>query len=412
MGSMRSKLTDKPPLARRRQLLLAGSALCAGSWLPVRIASASGKSAVVAVSAEISHLTSLSDEAIIAGLRIALEDLNKGSGRSGFSWELLTLDNGSIPGRGVAHLRELAQRENLVGVFGGKFSPVVLAMAPVATELKIPLFAPWSAADDITAFPEKSPYVFRLSMRDSWAMSKLVDRAMARGYRTLGLMVPNSSWGRSCVAAIDKKISSISSPGNLRLLREFYNWGGEPTLMPQYHLLQKSGAQALILVANEPEAALLATELAAQPASYQRLPILSHWGLTGGDTVALSKGAILKLDLEFVQSFNFQRNRSAASSRLAQRASAILKTQNIHAFPAQVGIAHAYDLMMLIGSAISQMDKISGPGIVRAMYGIRRHEGVIRTYSRPYSDNRRDALSESDIFLCRYSENGEITPQP
>lgn len=394
----------------RRALLLAGTAAFVGGWLPVRIASASGKSAVIAISAEISHLTSLSDDAIIAGMSIAIEDLNNNPVRGGYSWELLKYDNGSIAGRGVAHLHELARRENLVGVFGGKFSPVVLAMMPLATELKIPLFAPWSAADEITAHPDKSPYVFRLSMRDSWAMSRLVDRALQRGYRTLGLLVPNSSWGRSCVAAIEKKILSIPSPKNPRLVREFYNWGGEPTLLPQYHNLMKSGAQALVLVANEPETALLASELDMQPASYQRLPILSHWGLAGGDTIALSKGAIQKLDIEFVQSFNFQRARSAMATRLGERASRILAVSNIHAFPAQVGIAHAYDLMMMIGSAVSQIDRIDGAAVAKAMTEIRQHQGVIKRYSRPYAENRRDALTESDIFLCRYSEKGEIRP--
>ncbi len=398
--------------AQRRTLLLASGAICANALLPVRLASASGRSATIAVSVEISHLTSLSDEAIIAGLSIALEELNGASGKGGFSWELLKYDNGSIPGRAVAQLHELARRENLVGVFGGKFSPVGLAMSPVATALKIPLFAPWSAADDITAFPEKTPYTFRLSIRDSWAMSRLVERAMARGYRTLGLMVPNSSWGRSCVAAVDKKIASIPLPKKPRLAREFYNWGGEPTLLPQYQNLLNSGAQALLLVANEPEAALLASELAAQPASYQRLPILSHWGLTGGDTIALSKGAILKLDIEFVQSFNFRRSRSPAAARLAGRASQLLGIGNINAFPAQVGIAHAYDLMMMIGSAVSRLDRISGPAVLKAMTEIRQHQGVIRRYTSPYADNRRDAMSESDIFLCRYSDNGEISPIP
>jgi|LNFM01.1.fsa_nt_gb branched-chain amino acid transport system substrate-binding protein len=399
-------------LHRKRALMLAGSALCAGAWLPIRLATAAGKSAVVAVSAEISHLTSLSDDAIITGISIALEDLNLGAGQRGFQWELLKYDNGSISGRGVAHLHELARRENLVGVFGGKFSPVMLAMIPVATELKIPLFAPWSAADDITAYPEKAPYVFRLSIRDGWAMSRLVDRATERGYRSLGLLAPNSSWGRSCLAAIERKILPIPVAKKPRLIREFYNWGGEPTLLPQYHNLLKSGADVLVLVANEPEAALLASELAAQPPAYQRLPVLSHWGISGGDTVALSKGAIQKLDLAFIQSFNFQRSRSAAAARLSERASKLLGIGNMNAFPAQVGIAHAYDLMMMIGSAISPFERISGPDVAKAMTEIRTHQGVIRRYSHPFAGGRRDALSESDIFFCRYTEKGEIRPEP
>ena len=393
----------------RRQLLLAAGALSTGAVLPVRLSNAAGKSAVIAVSAEISHITSLSDEAVIAGLTLALQDLNATTGATGFSWELLKYDNGSIPSRGVAHLRELAKRENLAGIFGGKFSPVVLAMMPVSKDLGIPLFAPWSAADDITADPERAQFVFRLSMRDSWAMSKLVERAVRRGYRTLGLLVPNSGWGRSCVNAIEKKISTLANGPTLT--QQFYNWGGETTLLPQYLALVNAGAQALVLVANESEAALLAGEIVEKPPANRRLPILSHWGITGGDTIGLSKRAILQLDVSFLQTFNFLRAKNPAAARLAARAEKLLEVDNIHAFPAQVGIAHAYDLMMMIGAAIRPLSSINGPAVAKAMTSIQSHQGIVKRYVAPYAHGNRDALSEEDVFFCRYAANGEIRPE-
>jgi len=397
---------------RRRRLLLAGAALSTSALLPIRVSNAAGKSAVIAASLEISHTSSLSDDAILAGLNLAIQDLNTAAGTKGFSWELLTYDNGSIPGRGVAHLHEMAQRENLAGVFGGKFSTVVLAMMPIAKELRIPLFAPWSAADSITASPEQAQFVFRLSMRDGWAMSKLVDRAMQRGYRTLGLLTPNSSWGRSCVNAIEKKISMLTKFKQPVLTRKIYNWGGEPTMLPYYLALANAGADALVLVANEAEAALLASELVASLPANKRLPILSHWGIIGGDAIGQSKRAILELDISFVQTFNFLRTKTPAAASIATRAAKLLGTDSIHAFPAQVGIAHAYDLMMMIGTAISPLAKITGPAVAEAMTGIQSHQGIIKRYVSPYARGSRDALAESDIFFCRYSANGEIQPDP
>lgn len=393
----------------RRQLLLAAGALASGALLPVRLSNAAGKSAVIAISTEISHVTSLSDEAIIAGLTLALQDLNAATGATGFSWELLKYDNGSIPGRAVDHVRELAKRENLAGIFGGKFSPVVLAMMPVSKELGIPLFVPWSAADDITADPERSQFVFRLSMRDTWAMSKIVERAERKGYRTLGLLTPNSGWGRSCVNAIDKKFSTLAN--GPALTKQIYNWGGETTLLPQYLALVDAGVQALVLVANEPEAALLANEIVEKLPANRRLPILSHWGLTGGDTIGLSKRTILQLDISFVQTFNFRRAKNPAAARLATRAAKLLAVDNIHAFPAQVGIAHAYDLMMMIGAAIRPLSSISGPAVAKAMTNIQSHQGIIKRYVAPYARGNRDALSEEDVFFCRYAANGEIRPE-
>ena len=120
-----------------------------------------------------------------------------------------------------------------------------------------------------------------------------------------------------------------------------------------------------MLVANEPEAALLANEIVGKLPANRRLPILSHWGIAGGDTIGLSKRSILQLDISFVQTFNFQRSKNPAAARLATKAAKLLAVDNIHAFSAQVGIAHAYDLMMMIGAAIHPLSSISGPAVVK-----------------------------------------------
>lgn len=397
---------------RRRQLLIAGTALSTSALLPVRVSCAAGKSALIAASLEISHITSLSDDAILAGINLAIQDLNSTASANGFSWEFLTFDNGSIPSRGTAHLRELAKRENLAGVFSGKFSPVVTSMMPLARELRIPIFAPWSAADSITENPEKARFVFRLSMRDTWAMSKLVDRALQRGYQKLGLIRPNSGWGRSCSLAIAKKIASINGTKRLELLTQSYQWGGESTMLPYYLAVENAGADAVILIANEPETALLAYELATNLSRRKKLPFLSHWGLVGGDTISQSKRTIHELDISFVQTFNFMRTKTPAASSIAARAEKILFIDNIHKFPAQVGIAHAYDLMMMIGTAVKKLSRITGPGLAEALTSIKSHQGIIKNYFSPYANGSHDALAESDVFFCRYVSNDEIHPDP
>jgi len=397
---------------RRRQLLIAGTAVSTGALLPVRVSYASGKSALIAASLEISHITSLSDDAILAGINLAIHDLNHTAGNRGHSWELLTYDNGSIPSRATSNLLELAKRENLAGVFGGKFSPAVLSMVPIAKALRIPVFAPWSAADDITGDPDKSQFVFRLSMRDTWAMSKLVDRAIQRGYQKIGLILPNSGWGRSCGNAIKNKLASVNEKNRPAVLRQTYQWGGESTMLPYYLALENQEVGAVILIANEHETAMLASEIVKNLGSRRKLPIFCHWGIVGGDTVGLSENAILKLDVSFVQTFNFMKNKTTATSSIGARAAKMLAIDNIYKFPAQVGIAHAYDLMMMIGSAVKNLPKITGPGVAEALTSIKSHEGIIKKYVSPYANRSHDALAESDVFFCRYASNGEIHPDP
>lgn len=391
----------------RRRLIQAFGAGALGSLLPVEIVTAAGDPAVVALSLEFGHATSLSDNAIATGVQLAIEDLERAAPGSRF--RILQQDNASIPARGQAHMRELARTANVVGVFTGKYSPVVIEMMPLANELEIPIFAPWSAADQITADPKNTPYVFRLSMTDRWAMAAILKRADAQGLRRIGLLAPNSGWGRSCVAAIEnlrKRHPRLDVVGT-----QFYSWGGEATLMPQYLALARAGMDALVFVANEGEAALLATELVrGADRAHLKRPILSHWGLTGGDTVGLSKGAILELDYAFVQTYNFSRARTPLARRVATRAEQKLGIEAIGKFAPQGALAHAYDLMSMVGTAVAGLPKLTGRGVMRAMEDVRNHAGVIKTYAQPYRPGVRDALEEADIFFCRYNRDGALLP--
>ena len=64
----------------------------------------------------------------------------------------------------------------LVSISTGNLKITVEAL-PVFHELKLPLLDPWAAADPTTDHPYKPSYVFRLSLRDSWALQVMIDAA-------------------------------------------------------------------------------------------------------------------------------------------------------------------------------------------------------------------------------------------
>ena len=45
------------------------------------------------------------------------------------------------------------------------------------------------------------------------------------------------------------------------------------------------------------------------------------------------------------------------------------------------------------------------------MTNIQSHQGIIKRYVAPYARCNRDALSEENVFFCRYAANGEIRPE-
>uniref|UniRef100_UPI000AE3A54F hypothetical protein n=1 Tax=Methylogaea oryzae TaxID=1295382 RepID=UPI000AE3A54F len=85
------------------------------------------------------------------------------------------------PARALNNLRELAQDPDVVAVMCTRYSPVVVETLPEIHRLKLPLLDPWAAADGITDNGYIPNYVFRLSLRDAWALAAMMRYAKQKG---------------------------------------------------------------------------------------------------------------------------------------------------------------------------------------------------------------------------------------
>ena len=253
---------------------------------------------LIGLDAEFGHKNSSSARAVQQGMEIAIEEINQAGGvLGGRKLELVLSDNRSITAVAVDNVRELAKKPDLVAVFGGKFSPIYIESLPSVHELGLPLMDPWGSADGITDHSYRPSYTFRLSLKDAWAAPAFVRHAAQKhGASRIGVLLPNTAWGRSNLAALEKAVtgSGVSMVGH-----RWYNWG-DTSLIKLYQELRGAGAQVLILVANETEGSTLVKEMAALPAS-ERMPIISHWGVTGGDFARMTGTALDQLDFSVIQ---------------------------------------------------------------------------------------------------------------
>jgi branched-chain amino acid transport system substrate-binding protein len=291
-------------------------------------------------------------------------------------------------------------------VFGAKFSPVVLEWGPVAQQLGLPIFATWSSADGITDHGIKPSYSFRLSLKDAWAAPTFMRFAsQERNAHRIGVLLPNTGWGRSNQAAISKAAGRF---GVTIVGERWYNWG-DKSLVELYQDLRASGAEAIVLVANEVEGAILVKEVAALPVN-QRLPILSHWGVTGGNFIQLTGDALGKVDFSVIQIYSF----IGAKKPAAQRVLAALKNRygiaDIKSLQSSVGVAHAYDLTHLLARAIDKAGSTDRRKIRDALEKLGPYDGLVRRYARPFTPDRHDALSQDQAFMARYAADGTLLP--
>lgn len=357
---------------------------------------------VIGLSAEFGVNNSVAAQSIEKGILLAINEINSAGGLlGGRKLVIEKRDDRGVPARGIDNLNSLATNKDVVAVFSGRFSPVTLELAPVANRLGILLLAPWSAADSITSQPAPN-YVFRLALTDTWAMLKMLDYANSHGFRRIALFIPNTAWGRSCEAAVQayqKKNSGIS--------RTTFKYNvGETDFRDQLHKAGDYGAQAIILVSNESEGVPLVKQVAEMPKE-KRLPIISHWGIAGGDFVKNAGDSLASVDLVVVQTFTFSGNNSAKAKQVSESFRRFFgnDTNTLHA---QVGFAHAYDLTHLLARAITKAGSSERSAVRKAMEQSDSYEGLASHYQHPFTSTDHEALDSSQLFLGRFDQYGNV----
>ena len=360
---------------------------------------------LIAISAEYGVQSSQTAQSIEKGALVAAAEINAAGGvLGGRKLEVIRRDDRGLHARGIDHLRELADNPEVVAVFCGRFSPVALETAPIANQKQILLLDPWAAADGITKAAGTPNYVFRLSLTDTWAMDTMLRHALSRKLDRLAVFLPNTSWGRISEAAI--RTFATEHPG-LRFAINWYNWG-DVEFNDKLARARADGMKGLLMVANEAEGALLVKQMAALP-SENRLPIISHWGIVGGDFATLVGPALGQVDLAVVQTFSFANARGPRVEKV-KKTYTTLFGDSPASLKAQVGFAHAYDLTHLLARAIDLAGSARRPDIRDAMERLPPFDGLVRRYQRAFSASSHEALSRSQLFMARFAADGTLVP--
>lgn len=371
-------------------------------------AGAAGLSPVlVGFDGEYGVINSTSAQAIEFGIKSAIHEINaRGGVLGGRPLALVTKDNRSVPSRGQANLKAFAAMPDLVAVFGGRFSPVQLQQLDLVHELKIPLLDAWGAADGITDHSHRPSYTFRLSLKDSWAMPRMVEHALKLGKRKIGVLLPNTGWGRSNQKAL---AAAAAARDDVMVVHVgWYNWG-EKDMLSLYKTVLDKGGEALLLVANDIEASGLVRQLGQFP-SVPRIPIVSHWGVTGGDMAEASGPTLQALDFSVVQTFSFFTAEPAAVNTFMASAREVAGIERIDAIVSPVGVGHAYDLMHILAKAIDKAGSTDRAAIRDALESGITHRGLVRDYDPAFTKDNHDALSSRQVFMARLRKDGAVLP--
>jgi len=237
------------------------------------------------------------------------------------------------------------------------------------------------------------------------------------------LILEETPWGNSNLKSMSQALKkyAINTPKVTRFSWNLKGKGARNVL----DTIKQAGSDCIVLVSNAVEGMVLVNEMLKRPKD-ERLPIISHWGITGGNFhEVINSDKRNELDLHFIQScFSFTNEHQSqlaqnVFSQLIQHSKGeIVKPADLKS---AVGFIHAYDLSKLLIHAIKQAG-ITG-NIIADRNAIRLAlesltspiAGLVKTYNKPFSVfdeklnfNAHEALDKENYCMGSFGINDEI----
>ena len=365
------------------------------------VASCQAEEIKIGLVAALTGQSAQSGESITRGLTIAMDEINARGGVLGNKLVLVKRDDESSPPKGVTAARELISNEKVAALFGGIDTPVSLAIVPIANQNKKPFIGVWAAGTGITKNGANPNYVFRVSAQDDLVDVALIKYAMAKfGAKKPGLILVNNPWGESN----EKGLKAAATAAGIPLAGVEKLEQSDVDVTPQLGRLKAAGADTIILVAN---AAPGAQVMKSRERMGWMVPVVSHWGISGGrfdELVGPTAG-----DVHFIQTYSFFSKPTPVSEKLLAELGKRYGVKTPADVIAPVGTANAYDAMMLLAMAIEKAGSTDGDAIRKSLEQLGDYTGLIKTYKAPFADASHEALGADDYIMVRY-DGGKIVP--
>ena len=364
---------------------------------------------------------SASAESMKMGLLTAFSEIDNQIG--GIRIEFVEKNHRGNVVRSRRTMKEFLGDAQALFILGGLHSPPYIKYRQYINENEILLLVPWAAGGPITRYADGTNWVFRLSVDDTKAGLRISDYASnSEKCESPHLLLEDTGWGKSnyrtMTGYFEKEHSYTPAV-------TWFNWGTQ-TGAAKIILrdIVNSGSDCLIFVGNAIEGSVFMRAISETDEA--NLPVLSHWGITGGNFAQnLGAKVLSKLKLDVVQScFSFVSSPETDFSRsVFQQAQKLFPAvlSDYASLRSPTGFIHAYDLGRIVIQAMNEIDLGGDMGTTRKLLRDKLEQlnapvnGLIKTYQRPFaipfsSDNpdAHEALGLSDLCMANFTPEGVI----
>ncbi len=339
-------------------------------------------------------------QSMLAGVKIAADEINLGGGLFGRTIELVAKDDKGDPEAAKQVVQEAIQKDKAVAALGFINTGVALAAQKYYQDARIPVINNVATGVKVTRQflpPEqKENYIFRNSASDVIQAAAIAREAVERRKFTR--------------VAIFHDETPYGVFGKDQLLQELARFDVKPVSIAKFPVgtadmsaalkeAKEAGAQAILTYALGPDLAAIANGRAKMG---WMVPMIGSWTLSLPNFLeAAGKNAEgARMPQTFVEEAN--------NSRRTGFISAYHNVNKTKRIPSAVSAAQGYDSLYLLMAAMFQAGGTEGPKIRAALESLQKPVyGVVTVYDQPFTADDHEAISDNMVVMGEV-KNGRI----
>ncbi len=224
--------------------------------LAVLVGSAQAAPIKIGMEIPFSGNDALEGQNIKRGADMAVDEINKDGGVLGQPIQLIVGDNQCDSAVGVAAIRRLIESDKVVVTLGSLCSSVSLAVMPILQQQKIASLDVTATNPQITARSGVGGNIwkFRMNLNDLLMNQVFAKDVIGKEASKLAIFAVNTDYGRGVIDVVKQTVSDKV------VTTEFFQYG-DADFRPQLTRIKASGADAILIAADSPEAAKIITQM-------------------------------------------------------------------------------------------------------------------------------------------------------
>jgi len=334
-----------------------------------------------------------SGQAAVLGIQTAIEEVNAAGGLLGRRVTLVSRDDLSQPPRSIQNMSDLIDSERVVTVFGPTNSGNALAWRHIPNQKRTPVMGCIGSATDITRPMSAGAdnYMFRVSMVDRTQVVALMAYVKkSPNARRVGYLSETTGYGQGGL----KDMQEVgAAQGITPVANERFNVN-DTDMTSQLQRLRAANADTVVVWAQGTPIGQLLRSM--DKINY--FPTLVSCWAADNQSFFNAAGPQLAERTFFLRTIS--EDRTPRQQQFFDRIQARLPTPSAFSFA-----VHGYDAAMLVAQAIRQSGGTEGPRLREALESLAQpHEGVLKTYTRPFSRTEREAIGAADLRWARWRD--------